>query len=83
MNKYNKEINLHNEPNTSINTQKAFDLSANMEIPGYSEPDKYVPEIDKNYHFDEETTLAILAGFKYNRRVLVQGLHGTGKSTQY
>ena len=41
-----------------------------MEIPGYSEPDKYVPEIDKNYHFDEETTLAILAGFKYNRRVL-------------
>jgi len=81
MNKYDKETNLNNEPNTTINTQKSFNLRANMEIPAYSEPDKYVPEIDKNYHFDEETTLAILAGFKYNRRVLVQGLHGTGKST--
>ena len=49
MNKYDKETNLNNEPNTTINTQKTFNLRANMEIPAYSEPDKYVPEIDKNY----------------------------------
>ena len=81
MNKNDDKINIRNEPNVIINSKKAFDLSINIEIPGYYEPDKYVPEIDSNYHFDEETTLAILAGFKYNRRVLVQGLHGTGKST--
>ena len=81
MNKNENKANIRNEPNIIIDTKKTFDLSVNMKIPGYSEPDKYVPEIDKNYHFDEETTLAILAGFKYNRRVLVQGLHGTGKST--
>ena len=81
MNKNENKVNIRNEPNIIIDTKKTFDLSVNMEIPGYSEPDKYVPEIDKNYHFDEETTLAILAGFKHNRRVLVQGLHGTGKST--
>ena len=40
----------------------------------------YVPEIDKNYKFDRDTTLAILSGFKYNKRVLIQGYHGTGKS---
>ena len=46
-------------------SKKTFDISIDLEIPGYSEPDQYVPEIDKNYHFDEETNLAILAGFKY------------------
>jgi len=81
MNKNENKVNIRNEPNIIIDTKKTFGLSVNMEIPGYSEPDKHVPEIDKNYHFDEETTLAILAGFKHNRRVLVQGLHGTGKST--
>jgi len=81
MKKNEEKINIRNEPNTIIDTRKAFGLSINMEVPGYSEPDKYVPIIDKSYYFDEETTLAILAGFKYNRRVLVQGLHGTGKST--
>ena len=81
MNKNENKVNIRNEPNIIIDTKKTFDLSVNMEVPGYSEPDKYVPKIDKSYHFDEETTLAILAGFKHNRRVLVQGLHGTGKST--
>jgi cobaltochelatase CobS len=80
--KKNVDKNLiRNEPNTLINAKKAFDLSIDMKVPGYSEPDQYVPKIDNNYHFDEETTLAILAGFKFNRRVLIQGLHGTGKST--
>ena len=72
---------LRNEPNTIINSKKAFGISIDMEIPAYLEKDQYVPEIDKNYYFDEETTLAILAGFKFNRRTLIQGLHGTGKST--
>ena len=81
MNKNIRKIEIRNEPNIIINTKKAFNISIDMEVPGYSEPDPYVPVIDNNYHFDEETTLAILAGFKYNRRVLVQGLHGTGKST--
>ena len=81
MNKILDKNITRNEPNTIINAKKVFDISKDMEIPGYIEPDQYVPEIDPNYHFDEETTLAILAGFKFNRRVLIQGLHGTGKST--
>jgi cobaltochelatase CobS len=52
-----------------------------MEAPAYSQPDSHVPEIDPDYIFDRQTTLAILAGFAYNRRVMVSGYHGTGKST--
>ena len=81
MNKILDKNITRNEPNTIINAKKVFDISKDMEIPGYLEADQYVPEIDPNYHFDEETTLAILAAFKFNRRVLIQGLHGTGKST--
>ena len=68
-------------PDTTINTKTTFNISKNIDVPAYSKPDRYVPAIDSSYHFDEETTLAILAGFTHNRRVLVQGLHGTGKST--
>ena len=68
-------------PDTTINTKTTFNISKNIDVPAYSKPDRYVPAIDPSYHFDEETTLAILAGFTHNRRVLVQGLHGTGKST--
>ena len=70
-----------NSPDTTLNTKNAFNISKNIEVHAYSKPDQYVPAIDPTYHFDEETTLAILAGFQYNRRVLIQGLHGTGKST--
>lgn len=52
-----------------------------MRVPAYSKGDAYVPEIDPDYLFDRETTLAILAGFAHNRRVMVSGYHGTGKST--
>jgi cobaltochelatase CobS len=52
-----------------------------MQVPAYSEADAYVPEIDPDYIFDRATTLAILAGFAHNRRVMVSGYHGTGKST--
>ncbi|HIB18591.1 MAG TPA: cobaltochelatase subunit CobS, partial [Alphaproteobacteria bacterium] len=54
---------------------------SDMEVPAFSDPDEYVPVVDESYRFDPETSLAILAGFAYNRRVLIQGYHGTGKST--
>ena len=52
-----------------------------MEAPAYSEADEHVPDFDPDYLFDRETTLAILAGFAFNRRVMITGYHGTGKST--
>ena len=81
MNKIIDKNSIRDEPDTIINAKKIFNISKDIDVPCYSQPDQYVPEIDPNYHFDEETTLAILAGFKFNRRVLIQGLHGTGKST--
>jgi len=76
-----ENTNIRNLPNTTINAKEVFDIDVNMEIPAYSEPDEYVPLIDKNYYFDKDTTLSILAGIKFNRKVLIQGYHGTGKST--
>jgi cobaltochelatase CobS len=58
-----------------------FGIDTDMEVPGYSTPDEHVPDVDGDYRFDRDTTLAILAGFARNRRVLVAGYHGTGKST--
>ena len=52
-----------------------------MEVDAFSKSSEYVPEIDKTYKFDKDTTLAILSGFSFNKRVLIQGYHGTGKST--
>jgi cobaltochelatase CobS len=52
-----------------------------MQVPAFRTRTEYVPEIDTAYKFDPETSLAILAGFAHNRRVMVQGYHGTGKST--
>jgi cobaltochelatase CobS len=52
-----------------------------MEVPAFSQSNEYVPDLDESYRFDPQTTLAILAGFAHNRRVMVQGYHGTGKST--
>ena len=52
-----------------------------MKVPAFSVRTEHVPDIDDAYHFDRETTLAILAGFAFNRRVMIQGYHGTGKST--
>ena len=64
-----------------IDSQKVFGFKTNMKIVGFKEKTKFVPEIDVSYLFDEVTTKAILAGFCYNRRVMIQGYHGTGKST--
>lgn len=68
-------------PDTTISAQEAFGLSADAKVPAFSRRSSHVPEADKSYKFNEEITRAILAGFAHNRKVLVQGFHGTGKST--
>src|SRR5687767_3002487 len=60
---------------------RAFGVESDMKVPAFSRRTEYVPEVDAAYRFDPQTTLAILAGFAHNRRVMVQGYHGTGKST--
>ena len=69
------------DPDTKVNARDAFDIDVDMIIPAFSKASDYVPKPDPNYQFDHDTTIAILAGFAHNRRVLVQGYHGTGKST--
>ena len=68
-------------PDSVVSVRDVFGIDTDLEVPAYSQPDEHVPEIDDSYRFDPETTLAILAGFRDNRRVLIQGYHGTGKST--
>ena len=70
-----------NSITTFIDDEKVFGFKTNMKILGFKEKTKFVPEVDDSYLFDEVTTKAILAGFCYNRRVMIQGYHGTGKST--
>lgn len=69
------------KPDTSVSARKAFDLDIDMEIPGFSKKTEHVPELDPSYCFDHDTTLAIIVAFAHNRRLLIQGYHGTGKST--
>jgi cobaltochelatase CobS len=68
-------------PDTKIDVKAAFGLEAKMKVPAFAKPNEYVPDVDNAYRFDRDTTLAILAGFAFNRRVMIQGYHGTGKST--
>jgi cobaltochelatase CobS len=68
-------------PDMKVSIRQVFGIDSDMEVPAYSEADQHVPEIDPDYRFDRTTTLAILAGFAKNRRVIVTGYHGTGKST--
>jgi cobaltochelatase CobS len=68
-------------PDIKVSVRQTFGLDIDMEVPAYSQQEEHVPILDPSYHFDRETTLAILAGFAHNRRVLIQGYHGTGKST--
>ncbi len=65
----------------TFSVKEVFGINSDMEIEGFAERTDYVPEVDESYKFDEETTLSILSGLKYNLKVLVQGYHGTGKST--
>ena len=75
------ENSLNIKPDIKISVNQTFGIDSDMEIDAFSKRNDYVPEIDKNYIFDRDTTLAILSGFAYNKRVLIQGYHGTGKST--
>jgi cobaltochelatase CobS len=68
-------------PDTTYNAKELFGIDVDLQVPGFSEASDYVPAIDPDYQFDKDTTLAILAGFSHNRRVMIQGYHGTGKST--
>ena len=68
-------------PDTTVSARKAFGIDTDMEVPAFSQGNEYVPAVDETYRFDHDTTLAILAGFAHNRRVMIQGYHGTGKST--
>jgi cobaltochelatase CobS len=68
-------------PDITISVRQTFGLESDMQVPAYSAGNPYVPDLDDAYRFDHDTTLAILAGFAYNRRVMIQGYHGTGKST--
>ena len=68
-------------PDTEISVKKVFGLNTELKVPAYSKKYEYVPEVDEDYLFNHQTTIAILAGFAHDRRVMVQGYHGTGKST--
>ncbi|NIZ01791.1 cobaltochelatase subunit CobS [Thalassospira lucentensis] len=68
-------------PDTTISVRETFGIDVDMDVPAFSQGSEHVPAIDPTYRFDRDTTMAILAGFAYNRRVMIQGYHGTGKST--
>ena len=72
---------MENNPTEDISVREVFGIDSDMIVKGFSERANRVPEVDETYKFDPDTTLAILAGFSHNRRVMIQGYHGTGKST--
>ena len=77
----NKTIDLPKKPDAKINVAKVFNIDSDITVKGYKNKTEWVPQVDESYVFDKDTTLSILAGFEHNRRVMVQGFHGTGKST--
>jgi cobaltochelatase CobS len=68
-------------PDMKVSVRQVFGIDSDFEVPAYSQSEEHVPDLDPDYLFDRETTLAILAGFARNRRVMITGYHGTGKST--
>jgi cobaltochelatase CobS len=68
-------------PDITVSVRQTFGFDSEMQVPAFSQTDEHVPDLDTAYRFDRDTTLAILAGFAYNRKLLIQGYHGTGKST--
>ena len=68
-------------PDTTYDAREVFGVDLDLQVPGFKDPSEAVPELDESYKFDPDTTRAILAGFAFNRRVMIQGFHGTGKST--
>ena len=77
----NKIIDLPKKPDAKIDVAKVFNIDSDLVVRGYKDKTDWVPQVDEGYVFDKDTTLSILAGFEHNRRVMVQGFHGTGKST--
>ena len=75
----NLDIDTH--PTEDISVRDMFGIDTDMVVKGFTDRTSRVPELDSTYKFDPDTTLAILAGFSHNRRVMIQGYHGTGKST--
>jgi cobaltochelatase CobS len=76
-----KSLDVAAMPDTTVDVAKVFGIETKMKVPAFKAANEYVPDFDSAYRFDRETTLAILAGFAFNRRVMIQGYHGTGKST--
>ena len=72
--------NLDIKPDIKLSVKQTFGIDSDMEVDAFSKKNEFVPEIDKDYKFDRDTTLAILSGFLYNKKVIVHGYHGTGKS---
>lgn len=78
---HNTKPLLMQEPDIKVSVRQVFGIDSDLEVPAFSQADEHVPDVDEAYRFDHDTTMAILAGFAYNRRVMIQGYHGTGKST--
>ncbi len=76
-----REATILAAPDKMVSARELFGIDVDMMVPAFSQADERVPDLDSSYVFDGDTTLAILAGFAHNRRVMVQGYHGTGKST--
>ena len=68
-------------PDIKVKVRQTFGIDSDLEVPAFSQTSEHVPDLDESYCFDRETTLAICAGFAFNRRVIIQGYHGTGQST--
>ena len=77
----NKDIELPKKTDKKINVAEVFNIDTKLSVKGFEDKSDWVPDIDDSYVFDKDTTLAVLAGFEHNRRVMIQGFHGTGKST--
>ena len=77
----NKDIELPQKADIKINAAEVFNIDTKLSVKGFKDKSDWVPDIDHSYVFDKDTTLAVLAGFEHNRRVMIQGFHGTGKST--
>ena len=75
----NNDLNI--TPSIKLSVKQTFGIDSDLKVEAFEKKNEFVPEIDKNYKFDKDTTIAILSGFSFNKRVLVQGYHGTGKST--
>ena len=69
------------KPDMKISVKQTFGFDSEMQVDAKKKKNEFVPKIDPDYKFDKDTTMAIIAGFSFNKRVLIQGYHGTGKST--